>query len=265
MMRLVVVLLLIWPSLVYGQQTKRGNFRAMLNIHYANPGKQIKAGKNDGYIVTQTTDGLGFSAQASKKIFKQLHVGAGYKLTFYNIDREIVSEQIEKRYYAADYITSVDMRTSGLYTHSFVAELSWVFKGKIINIEPVVEIGRLFSQIEPRDEEEVAITRKKINSNYTENIHLSYLGAENPWSTYYAFGLRLNKRVSRILDVTAGVRYSAVMSSMEYHFDVQKTDFLGNSENLGKLSVTNRISDVRFDIGVHLMLWRYIKESQQKG
>lgn len=249
----IVIPLLLFAHTSNAQASDERPFRFHMDIGFGLPSTNFKAGKNDNYIVGQATDGWGFGLKASKPVWGNLYVGLGYRLMYYNLQRDTLRSQTHELYDNNQLYTNVDVQILGLFLNYLGAQVSWVYNTRFAKIEPFIEAGIVLAGFD--GDNRILTSRKRQNSNYTDSVNVYYISPKTPSAAYTMFGVRLNKKVATRLNISLAASYTAT-GSMEFYFMPELTDYYGNKQELTRFSQQNRFKAFQFETGVQFRFWR---------
>ncbi len=248
--------LLVLATICNAQSSDERPFRFHMDIGFGLPLKDFKKDRNNNFVVGQATEGWGFGLKASKAIVGNLYLGLGPRVMYYNLERNAISNQALALYDNNKYYTDIDVRTHGLFLIYLGGQISWVFNTRAISIEPFIETGIVLAEL---DGKKITSERKRQNSNYTDSLNIYNTDGKTPSAMYGMFGIRLNKKVAKRLNVSLSASY-AITENMKFRFRPELIDYFGNKQELSSFRQRNAFQTIQFETGIQFRMWRSKKQ-----
>lgn len=237
------------------QPTDDHPFRYHIDFGFGLPGKSFKTGKNPNFIIGQARAGYGFSLKASRAVAGNLYVAFTPGLMYYSMNTDAIKKHALTLYDNNKYYTNINTSTSGIYLIYLGGQVSYVFNTKLFSFEPFIGTGILFPIIEGRD---ITASRKRQNSNYTDSLNISK--SNTPAPMYATFGLRLNKKMAKRLNLSLSIAYNT-SAKARYQFTPTLIDYFGNKQELNTIAQNVSFNAFQLETGIQFRFFRTIRRN----
>jgi|GEM_PF-6513562 len=252
-MRFVIVLLLLTQVLVSNAQpSDELPVRFHIDLCSGVPNKNFKAGQNDNYLTGQAKQGWGFSLKASKAILGNLYVGLSPRMMYYSFDQGIIKNHILAKHDNGKVYSEAYVSLTGVFLYNIGGQISWVFNTNALAIEPFIETGVVFAEL---DSKLIKTRRKWKNSNYTDSVNIYNTNPGTPAAMYGMFGLRLNKKVAKRLNLSVSASYTTT-ESIPFSFRTEEVDYFDRKHDVDNFTERTAFTTIQFEMGVQFRFFR---------